>query len=281
MKKYFISLFIITAMTGLLLPPSQVQAADFSIGLYSFYTMWDPAWRSVYKECENDPMLLWGPYLSVTFFNKLSFTALALQNQTNISDASYSYEGNGTSGKYTAKVDTTISRNELDLTMGYKITSGINTFIGFKFMGYNTGQGGDNKTVLTSGTGYSFDDVSNRQSMGTTIGGAIGASYTLTLAESFYLTAGNSIVASNSAFQISTFYEKSPGILSSQNNTVYSYKSVGDNTTLSFTYFLQEINTSFSLGGRFQVLKHFEEGNSPALDNDYFYGITLSAIYYI
>lgn len=281
MKKVFISLMTVAIMSGIISIPQKAQAADFSAGMYSFYTYWNPAWRSVYTEVENDPMLIWGPYLSVTCFQKLSFSVLFLQNFTNEADSSYSLNGTTlTNGTYKLAVDTTIDRNELDLSAGYKVTPAFNLYIGCKFLFYNMGANGDQNVSLDSAYSYTLVD-NDISSMGHDIGAAAGASYTIPISGNLSFSAGNTVILFFSQIDlITTEAEMSDTAVSRKANS-YGYKSIGDNITGTFSYYVLSLSTTFSVGGRFQVIKHFPDGDAPSLANDYFYGITLSVLYHI
>ena len=276
MKKFFVSVILAASLAGIISMPQKVYAADFNAGIYSYYTWWNPSWRSVYSNVENDPMLIWGPYLAVTFFEKLSFSALLLQNRTNMSDSFYTLEGNGSYGPYTIDIDTTIDRNEIDITSGYKFTPRFSVFLGCKFLFYNLGQNGDNKLTFDPATYTSYDD-SGQTSRTNSIGAAIGASYSIPLYGNLFFTLGNTIVYFSSSFDLVSNYQESPGYIAIQSIS-YDYISLGDNATGTFSYYVPSLSTIFSVGGRFQVLKHFSDGDAPSLANDYFYGITLTAI---
>lgn len=152
MKKLFVSLLIAASMAGIISMPRNAQAVDFGVGLYSYYTWWNPAWRSIYSDVKNDPMMLWGPYLSVTFFEKLSFSALLMQNFPNAADSSFVYEGSGVSGAYKVKLDSNIIRNDIDLSVSYKATSSLSFVIGFKMLNCNVGEGGPTAATVSPET---------------------------------------------------------------------------------------------------------------------------------
>lgn len=278
MKKFFISVILAASIAGIISIPQRVYAADFSVGMYSYYTWWNPSWRSVYSKVENDPMLIWGPYLAVTFFEKLSFSALFLQNFANESKSSYTMEGTTTTnGAYSLAVDTTINRNEFDLTAGYRFTPRLNLYIGCKFLFYNMGANGNDDVSLDSAYAYTATD-DQVSSMGHDIGAALGASYTIPIAGGLSFTAGNTVVIFSSNIDlITTEAAFSDTTLTFETDT-YQYKNLGDNVTGTFSYYVPSLSTIFSVGGRFQVLKHFSDGDAPSLANDYFYGVTLSAI---
>lgn len=278
MKKILTSFIIAVSITCIVIIPRESQAADYSIGMYSYYTWWDPSWRSIFSDVKNDPMLLWGPYLSVTAFEKLSFSALLIQNSFNSSDSLYTAEGSGSSGAYTIDTATTIDRAELDITAGYRFTPRFSMLLGCKFLLYNQRDDGDQNKTVTPATYNLFEE--NHISQNDSIGAGIGASYSMPIWGNLVFTAANTIVYFNSKFNLISYYESSPGFLEPE-DTGYKYISLGDNITGTFSYYVPVLSTTFSLGGRFQVLKHFPDGDAPSLANDYFYGMTLSAILHI
>jgi len=209
MKKISAALVTAVLLSGTILIPQQSQAATFSAGMYGFYTYWNPAWRSVYSNTKNDPMLIWGPFLSVTFFQKLSFSAMFLQNRTNMSDSSYTIEDNGSGGPYTIDIDTTIDRNELDLTSNYKFSSGLSLFMGCKFLFYNLGHDGDNQRTINPAT-YNLYST-HKATRNNSTGAAAGASYSIPLSDNLVFTAGNALVFFNTMIELASSYEVSPG----------------------------------------------------------------------
>jgi len=281
MKK-IISTFIIVFMAVVISLPQKVQAVDYNIGLYSYYAWWNPAWRSVYTDFESDPMLLCGPFFSVRFFKKLGFSALFITTFFNMPDASYTIEGTGSMGPYSGELETVISRHDFDLTASYKFTESLTGFIGYKNFKYDEGGGGGDcsEADLTMSSPY-FTEGDPKRTQAEEAAGAIGGSYTISLADAFFLTVGTSFLYGSFEMDFPNYKEVSSGVIQCNDVVVYKYKNFGNNTTLNLSYFFSAINTSLSIGGRFQVLKYMAEDDAPSLENDYFYGVTLSAVLHI
>lgn len=257
----------------------EAAAADYSVGLYSYFVKWDPSWSSVYKEMEMDPMLLWGPLFSLTFFEKYSLSMVILQNFTNPSNSSfYISEAGSLGGDYRADIKTSINRTDLDLTLSYDILPGLKIFIGGKMMACNLSNGEFDDIEVSPAT-YTLEETVS-DSVYHANGGAAGVSYTINAVENLYFIIGTSMIYLQDELNLTTLSEDE-GTVSTETSSFYKYKSFGNNTTGTFSYYFPSIDTTLSLGGRFQVIKHLESGDSPTLANDYFYGVTLSVIYRI
>jgi hypothetical protein len=53
----------------------------------------------------------------------------------------------------------------------------------------------------------------------------------------------------------------------------------GVNTSLSLAYYIEPASTTINLGGRYQYIRTKYEENTDCMDENHFYGITLSATY--
>lgn len=283
MKKIFFSIICFTSIFFILIIPVTGYSADYSIGMYSFYAKWNPSFSDNYHDFQNEPMLMWGPYLSVKYFGKLSLSFLAIQNLSNPSAVSYNYEGTGTAGAYRINSDSKSGRGDYDLTIGYNFTERLNFFAGYKLSAFGFL---DTRAKIDTNVNSSyslFDDSMSDGAACIVYGGAAGLSYTLPVYESFFMTLGTSLLYSDALIDWSTTtFSESSTVLTQETSThTYKYKGIGSNSTINLSYYLESMNTSIILGGRFQVIHYMNEDSpgTPTLKNDYFYGITLAAVF--
>lgn len=256
------------------------QAVDFNLGLYSFYAFWEPSCKNQAKDYKCEPFLLWGPFVSVTFFQKLGFSFLALQNYTSMAETSYVLEGVGEVSAYPYKVkaETKTARLDLDFTVSYKITPALGLFAGYKWTMY--GEEEYEHTCEPAVFTVDVENVSDNMYQGP----ALGFTYTFALTGSLFLTAGGSFIYVVGEYTpIRGFEELSAGHLYDEeiDKSIFGYKGIGGNATLNLSYYIDAISTSIILGGRFQAFKYYADSDLADITNDYFYGVTLAAVLHL
>ncbi|HON80245.1 MAG TPA: hypothetical protein PK544_17275 [Spirochaetota bacterium] len=270
---------------------------DIGIGLSGFYAWWDPAVSGVYDDTEVTNGFLWGPVLSLTFFKKVYLVGSFIE--TSNFDSRYTVRGtDSTWGDFTAKTERKQKVSNIDLMLGYKITPFTSVFIGLKSFSYDNGGQLHVTEYIGSTTNEWSGDQGEFQSEGD--GYAIGISHTFALG-------GNNFINTS----ISGIYYKSDLVVSIQESVAYgtSYgygacdvyeitaTGIGASCNVSFSHYFDLINTAISIGGRFQYI-HYSHSrddikyrypnniqnpdriNHIGFDDDYFYGITMSAIFY-
>jgi len=166
-----------------------------------------------------------------------------------------------------------IEKFDMDSTLSYALNGTFKVFGGVKYQGYKYE---DNYYVTMPGIGI----VENGQitmDMKST-GPGLGLGVTYPVISSLFLVVQISGIYMYSSFHSNTFGE-------------HKYDIWGWNSSMGLAWFQQSMNTTFSLGGRYQNLKYskrysgsFDQNNPTDKDpvageRDIFYGLTLSATY--
>ncbi|MBP7584321.1 MAG: hypothetical protein KBA61_09830 [Spirochaetes bacterium] len=255
------------------------RAADWGVGLMSNVLWWQPSFRSEYENFEIDPLLLWGPVVSITFENKINVSLVFLQNVINPGSASFESNFNRSLGPGQITIDSKATRADLDFTASYPLSRLIRIFCGYKLFTLDFYPA---DLTITSGP-YVFHDGGKTQN---DAGGpqiwansaALGTSMSFPLFDGTSLNFTSSLLYSYLITGINLFHEQSPGILEVEGNG-FNYQGVGANITLGISYFIGTMSTVVSAGGRFQYITYDAMGDAPELADDYFYGIQISAMY--
>ena len=154
-------------------------------------------------------------------------------------------------GKFNMKVDdpaatppeseVKMNRYDSDLALNYRLNDYFKIFAGVKYLGYR-GSGMDR-------SGF---------------GPGLGISYTYPITNDLF------VLANLSGFHLWTDSNDED----ENNKTCYDY---GINSNLSIAYYMADISTTISLGGRFQYVK--QDYNTDQKITAKFYGVTLTATY--
>ena len=279
MKKFIQSLILTLMISGIFIQ-SKASAADWGAGLYSYYAWWKPSFSELYDNYKMGPGLYIGPMLNISFSEKWSFGIGIYLPLILNSELEYDYNGTGESSgsPYTIHIESEAERLDLDTSLTYRINNNFKVFAGYKYSEFNDSDGAsikDDKITLTAG--FTKSGTWERNVL-ISHGPGLGLSYTIPFAEKAAMTFGTSIIYMRSSFDTNEYVESSSNTVSAE-KVKYSYNGFGNNSTLSMSYFIEPMSTAVSIGGRFQVLKYFGTGDAPSLGNDYFYGITASAMY--
>ena len=267
-------------MTGLPGMAGRAQAADFAAGIMTYYAFWEPGFRSQYSDFIIDPLFLYGPMLQVTFLDRWSLSGLLLTNDPPGTNIQYTLRDTGSAGPYAVKTKTKVSRTDMDLALTYAAHPRLKLFAGMKHFTFDI-RGSGSDISITEGN-YTFFNNSKTQDSGgdmknQSTGGAAGLGYNYPLSVNINLAVNASFLYTTT--NILYFrYTDAGGILNSSTRD-YNYRGTGCNTTAQISYYLSGFSTSVSLGGRFQVTTYKPVGDAPSLATDYFYGVTLSALY--
>lgn len=282
MKKIFITGIMAILISITLSTPRNAAAADYSIGLYSYYAWWKPSFASLYSNYKMDPGLYVGPAFAVTFSEKWTFSLGIYLPLFMSGELEYDYTGTGgiSSTPYTIKIKSESERADIDSTLSYRIDNNIRIFAGYKYMEFDDSDEQtfpESKLTISSPYTKTGNDEWKRTEI-TSHGPALGASYTIHAAENTALTIGTSMLYTMTKLKNNKYSEVSSGVLGAD-QVNYAYKGVGNNSTITLSYYMKPASTSISIGGRYQAVKYYGESGAPSLDNDYFYGITASAMY--
>ncbi|MFC1670818.1 hypothetical protein ACFL20_10540 [Spirochaetota bacterium] len=139
-------------------------------------------------------------------------------------------------------------RYDLDVAINYILLDFLKIFGGGKFMGYDY----DSGSHLAGGP-------------------AIGIGLTINLIGDLYLL-------TNISTGFLAGYQKDKQVDFEQNTKFYE---AALNSSLSFAYVISPINTTISLGFRYQFLKTWYEGSSESYNDfiSHIYGVTLTAVF--
>jgi len=273
-KKIFFPVLSAILLFNLYVPQS-ARAADFRAGIYSYMAWWKPSFRSFY-DYKTDPLFMIGPMLSLTVFDDFTFSGIAITNMLMPADKSYKYTGTGDSGDYTISTpEKEFLRTDIDLSVSYRCNSWLKAFIGYKSSEFKENHD-DLDFEITSPYTAVFPSLAKNEAHSS--GPGLGLSLAWPVFNLFILNISTSVVYLEGWFRMNSFYSSGTNVFE-DGGSEEKYHCVGNNSNVSLAYFIPAINTAIIFGGRFQVLKNFSEGDTPDLDNDYFYGITLSAMY--
>jgi hypothetical protein len=225
-------LFPLILLTGVIfLLSSTAYALEMSIGATGWYAWWKMESDDGGSDT-TDPEPLYGPVLAINFSPNWSLTSVFLYGK-------YSF---GDSGDGPGDID----RYDSDTAINYSFNRYIKAFGGFKFMGYDWGDG---------------DHMS--------YGPALGLAFTLPLIDNFYLllnVSGMSLIGKENT-QTDT-----------GEKVEIDYYEIGVNSNISLAYYIAPASTSIILGFRYQYFEiNYDkyQGDSQLS----FYGATLAAVY--
>lgn len=315
MKRY-VTMAII-GISFILLAPEAYATVDLSIGGTAWYIWWKPAWAdakattraynkgaAIFQEDSHDfspsSNAMAGPIISLGFLERWSlqtvFTIGRLQfNSNGISkDMLIASAGGGIAPSF-KKYTRDVLKWDSDTSIGCSVHRMVKIFAGFKHQGYRYNENLKN-LLFIPGDPNLFnraltDDVRS-------YGGGLGIGLSIPVVADFYIMTSISGLALWSFEQIavkqseSLIYSTISGMdvlfLFPQKGHYFSY---GGSASLSLAYNIEKINTTLSLGGRYQILfnlqnysKHNLFYNDVAMNiidrqYDHFFGITFSAIY--
>ena len=225
-------------------------AMDVSAGPFVWLSWWTPYQSAGMDEFDISPGILYGGALSITFFN--SFSA-AISGSYGSFDADYSNTvtfSDATTASMTFN-DITITRTDIDLTFSYRLNAYFKAFCGVKYQEYNFSGEGSFTYAASSGTLDASGDPTGCMQLG--LGGGLGFSYPISDSFSFSGTLSYLLLA----------IDLSPVWISRvDNNTAQQYQdrprirgtAQGGNSVILLSYFCDPINTTFSIGYRFQMV---------------------------
>ena len=264
---------------AVLCAPIRAVAAGMDIGMTTWYCRWQPSWNNKNSGYRVEPAVFYGPGVSfrlpgnVTISTNFLYARILAETPVKIL--------NLVNPSVSTRV---IQRYDSDSTIGYSFTAFFRLFLGFKYSRYNyvaeQMQLAPGILWIFSGTRekYRYDNYAP----------ALGLNFKVHVVEHFFIL----ITASFLYEQSHVFKSKYQYLISSgaspmffpYKDTRWAVNKLGANASLAFAYFIKPINTSISIGFRYQFFKTVK----PKTDNDeyseyydHFYGLTASAIYKI
>lgn len=278
---------LITILT-VLVCSSQAFSFQMGIGAYSYYNWRDFAWTDA-ENLEMEPLLQAGPVLNMTWDNSISLSISAII-PTGISHADFDYKA--PVSNYKVHVDNAnINKLDADAALSFLISPGLKIFAGMKHMKLSLMEGADtfytgvnqsSSAVISNGSGDATDSLmgsgSDAYYRNSLIGGALGVNYSLPLYETLSLVSNISVLYMLSTIESTPIsYYGSNLAIEGQSTLSGSYKSPGANIAIGLVYYLDSINTTLNIGGRYQILYNmYSSGDYKGSDEelDETWGIT-------
>jgi len=127
--------------------PSNVSAADITVGATTWYSWWDFDTKDENKDNDIDPTFLYGPVLSWKFNDDFNLSFVYLYGKFDMTETE-----NSTGDKYKSEV----ARNDSDLAINYRLNNYFKAFIGAKYMGYSISDVDFKHIGYGPGAGISF-----------------------------------------------------------------------------------------------------------------------------
>lgn len=240
MKRFLLSATVIFIFMSVMWPATG-SAVEMSVGASTWY-LWMKTEARDY-ETTTESTLMYGPALSAKFTDDFNLTFVFLYGK-------FKDITNSDNVDTLDVVTYDMKRYDSDLALNYRLNSYFKLFIGGKYMGY------DYKVDGASGT-------FKHRSYGP--GAGISAVFPIS---------GNFFLIGNAGF----LYLWGKQIEFNDEQT-QDYMERGVNTSLSLAYYIEPASTTINLGGRYQYIRTKYEENTDCMDENHFYGITLSATY--
>lgn len=273
MARVSMAIIIFLGSAALMFVPIPAHSMNITLGVNAYYAWWDPAWRNVNGEFKPDPLLMWGPSVTLSFEGGYYVSLVYLQNRTNPSDANYTVRGGG-SGGYTLNIDTAIERDELELTAGYRLSDSVRMFAGAKYMKYVAG-GRDTDATITGAVPFTLDAINSFYAE--SAGAGAGLLYFTQVSSNTLLSMSASIIYALSTVMINDYRQIGATYTIGPVSDKNIYNAVGGNAGLNISYFVRGTGIMLTLGGRFQLLKYLPIGDARTLEGDIYYGVMVAA----
>lgn len=279
--------FVILISVSTIFLSSVSVFADVSAGIYNYFVWWKPAFSSVYKGFDPGTAIMSGPMVNWSFSENWSISLVAIMS---LKDFHVDYKaGEGTdvlSNDWSVRFRSDFGRLDIDVSISYRFTAYCRLFGGVKHMG--TDYTGDTYegVVTYMGSTDIYDDAIGAIKLDGATGLGAGMNFTFPVNQSFFITCAGSLLY-YPLYKIENEVisgPSNPGIPSTRfgyNEYTYYYRGYGCNVSLGMSYYVQSLGISIAPGGRFQFTKLTQtSGDKLELGNDYYYGLTLAALYH-
>jgi hypothetical protein len=201
----------------------------------------------------SDPAFLYGPALSAKFNDDFNLTFVFLYGNFNAKN---------NQGK-----NANFKRIDSDLALNYRLNNYLKVFAGIQYLAYD---------ILPAKVNLA--DVIEIKGQHSSFGTGIGISGTIPVTGNIFglCSVSGLYLWGKDEVEISDPWQLIPA----QSSNV-DYKEYGVNSNLSIAYYIAEVSTVISLGGRFQYIYTDYKGNELGLSSIRFkmYGVTLTATY--
>jgi hypothetical protein len=268
------------SITGMLAIPA--RAASISAGPVAWFAWWNPVFEDSLRFKDSpvpvminyrmNPAFMYGPMLTFGT-GSWNVSAVFIMGEYHASAKGMMLNGTGNVPMHSSQ---DIDKYDLDATLSYTINPVIKIFWGLKYQRYTWSR---NSTMGYTG----FPALIKLDSTSNNYGTGLGISFTFNLSGNLYVLLNisslyilNDIQNDQTTIMLPSIYYPVD-----TNTTVHSF---GGNATLSLAYYFDTINTTLSVGGRYQYIRYLKSGNTN-IDaqihslRDQFYGVFVSAIY--
>ncbi len=264
--------------------PRTGRAAGMGIGMTTWFVWWKPyftldtgASMSIKKKYTNNPNFLYGPVLTFYLPKHFTITTTFLYGEFPIKkdevQVIYIY-------LYPYHTKYLIKRYDSDSAITYSFTRFFSMSLGFKYTKFKYVS--KESTTLPD---YLYMEKRNKQY--DEYAPALGFGFTIPLVDkTLYLIMNGSVI-----FNFVTLKETSVSFIwmptysfggPNKPITQHLYR-IGMNSALSLAYYVDAINTTFSIGFRYQMFKMLNTDSTTQVKlnklYDHFYGITAAVIY--
>jgi hypothetical protein len=269
--------FLITGLLVLLMP-LRAGAAGMDIGMSTWYCWWQPSWNNENEGFKVDPAFYFGPGVSFRLPGKVtmstSFLYARVKAESTRRETSIPWSP--------AMEKRVIHRYDSDTAISYSFTRFFKLFAGFKYSHYKY----ENDQTLLFPLLLSMYFGTKEKYRYDNYAPALGIGFTVHLIENFFLLIKASVLYEKSSIVRNAYWYASgtPPMFFPFPPEHWSVNKVGANAHLSFAYFIQPINTSISIGFRYQffkIVKSDSKNEDYTEYYDHFYGITASVVYRI
>lgn len=262
-------------------------SADISAGIYSYYVWWRPSFANVYDEMKTTQGFMTGPMVSWSFSENWSLSLLAIITVKEFHQAYTADSGTDSfSNDWMVKFESDFGKLDIDASVSYSLNSYFKLFSGVKYF-FLDFSGGTYKNEIT----YMGETRTEENATGAIkpepafgLGAGLGISYPLIERLSLGGSASILYYPSYAVLNQIVTGPSNPGDIESffgSEESKSSYVGYGFNTTFSISYYIPAIDLSIAPGGRFQFIRFKQTGGDELkLQDDYYYGITLSILYY-
>ncbi|HPC42604.1 MAG TPA: hypothetical protein PL180_16845 [Spirochaetota bacterium] len=284
MKKRIAAIIIALCLVAI---PRAGKAAGMGIGMTTWFVWWKPYFTlspgesmSLKRETSNNPSFLYGPVLSFYLPKHVTITTTFLYGEFPIKIDEVNMSLNFI---FPQKTRYLIKRYDSDSAITYSFARFFSMYLGFKYTKFKFKSNeisALDEIVFYEKIKKQYDEYAP----------ALGFGFTIPLVEkTLYLLFNGSVIFDFVALQGSTttlaFMNIMPleVTLLPQKPIKQNMYKIGMNSTLSLAYYVDVINTTFSLGFRYQMFKMLNTDSTLNIKlnklYDHFYGITAAVIY--
>ncbi len=267
-------IIILVIILLLLSMPHRTGAAGMDIGMSTWFCWWQPSWNNGFSSYKVTPAFFYGPGLSfrlpgnVTVSSNFLYARVKAEGRMILAPPS--------------KMNRVIRRYDSDSTLSYTFTRFFKLFAGFKYSYYSYQE---SSPMFMPGSMFQLTIDKKKYNE---YAPALGIGFTIHLVDHLY------VMIHASCVYMFTSVEKDSRVLMSVSGMSplffiyprknWSVNKMGANAQLALAYFIKPINTSISIGFRYQFYKTVKSDTQEDQYThyyDHFYGINASVIYRI